>query len=97
VIEYPADRHQFSRWASDGLVGAGVAGRGRNEGLMTTALWLVLPVIGMVALGVAAMFAVRSNAVEFESINAVWPTVLEALPPVEHDYHHETAAISQAA
>jgi hypothetical protein len=64
---------------------------------MTTALLLVLPVIGMVALGVAAMFAVRSNAVEFESISAVWPTVLEALPPVEHDYHRETAAISQAA
>jgi hypothetical protein len=73
---------------------------------MTTALLLVLPVIGMVTLGVAAKFTIRSKAMELESISAVWPTVLEALPSVEHDHHehqlperelHEPVAVSRAA
>jgi hypothetical protein len=68
---------------------------------MTTALLLVLPVIGMVTLGVAAKFAIRSRAVELESISSVWPTVLEALPPVEREHHErehrEPVAVSRAA
>ena len=63
---------------------------------MTTALLLVLPVTGMVALGVAAKYAIRSKAMELASIRSVWPTVLEALPPVEHE-HHEPLETSRAA
>jgi hypothetical protein len=63
---------------------------------MTTALLLVLPVIGMVSLGVSAKFAIRSKAMQLESISSVWPTVLEALPPVERG-HHEPVPVSHAA
>jgi hypothetical protein len=63
---------------------------------MTTALLLVLPVIGMVALGVTAKFAIRSKAMQFESISSVWPTVLEALPPLERE-PDEPVAVSHAA
>jgi hypothetical protein len=63
---------------------------------MTTALLLVLPVIGMVALGVTAKFAIRSKAVQLESISSVWPTVLEALPPLERE-PDEPVAVGNAA
>lgn len=63
---------------------------------MTTALLLVVPVIGMVIFGVIAKFAIRSRAMKLESISCVWPTVLEALPPVERE-HPEPRAISHAA
>jgi hypothetical protein len=39
----------------------------------------------MIALGFTAKFAIRGKAVQLESISAVWPTVLEALPPVERE------------
>jgi hypothetical protein len=67
---------------------------------MTTALLLVLPVIGMVTLGVAAKFAIRSKAMKLASISSVWPTVLEALPSVEQEHHelrNEPVAVTRAA
>jgi hypothetical protein len=50
---------------------------------MTTALLLILPAIGTVLFGAIANALIGSKIPEVEAISAVWPTVIEALPPVE--------------
>ena len=50
---------------------------------MTTALLLIGPIIATLILGVIARIVIGSEVLDLETITSVWPTVIEALPPVE--------------
>jgi hypothetical protein len=96
VIEHPADRHEFSERASDALAGAGIASGGRKRGHMTTALLLMIPVLATLILGVIARIVIGSEVPDLAPISSVWPTVIEALPPVELE-HRDPVHVDQAA
>jgi hypothetical protein len=63
---------------------------------MTTTLLLIVPIIATLMLGVIARIVIGSEVPDLETITSVWPTVIEALPPVELE-HRDAAQVGQAA
>ncbi len=63
---------------------------------MTTALLLIVPIIATLILGVIAKIVIGSEVPDLETITSVWPTVIEALPPVELE-HDDRVRVHQAA
>jgi hypothetical protein len=63
---------------------------------MTTELLLIIPAFITLILGVTARIVIGGEIPVLEPISAVWPTVVEALPPAELE-HHDRVRVHQAA
>jgi hypothetical protein len=63
---------------------------------MTTALLLIIPAFITLILGVTGRIVIGGEIQDLEPISAVWPTVVEALPPAEPE-HHDRVRVHQAA
>jgi hypothetical protein len=63
---------------------------------MTTALLLIIPMVLTLILGITARIVIGGAIPDLEPISAVWPTVVEALPPADIE-RRDRVPVQQAA